>query len=1113
MSDYVDISRENTTAMSAPTSNIPAGTALKSNMPTYDTLKRQLAEASLLVDDIVLKNYLSRLTEFKVVPLDDSLKKISDIRLFKINEMVYQNDEYSTYKFASVFNSVQNLNCGVFIIADSDGKKTDFYMGVRSLDDKRTTKSLKDTLRNALIGQFPGVKTVDLLDPASESFLANIQSKNIAAVSCVAQNKDEQFNDNERFIQGLEKLALAMQGQRYTTVVLAKSTPKEQLSETRRAYETIYTKLSPFANMQLSYGTNTALNISDAFSNGTTTGTSHTTNHSTQTGISYSKGTTENYSETKTEAKAMLAKGIGSALLGVAGIVAAPLTGGASLVAAGGIMAAQVGLSAINPKSVTKGVSTSENFAENTSETSGESDSTNESKSENYTQTKGLTSSSSDNMQLTMQNKTILNTLERIDKQLERIDECESLGMWECAAYFLSDSQETAEMAAGTYKALMKGEKSGVETSAVNFWGGNLKQLPAEKRNTLERQLPLLREYITNFIHPVFEYRSNSAIVPVTASSLVSGNELAIQMGLPRKSVCGFPVIEHADFGKEVVKYNQKKSSNNFILGKVFSMGSENETEVRFDRDSLTMHTFITGSTGSGKSNTVYEILNQLRNVYGIPFLVVEPAKGEYKNVFGQFNDVKVYGTNPKKSSLLRINPFRFPSDIHVLEHLDRLVELFNVCWPMYAAMPAILKEAMEKAYVAVGWNIGTSENPKGEVFPNFSDLLEQIESVINESKYSADSKGDYSGALCTRVRSLTNGLNGQIFTSVDLTDEELFDKSAIVDLSRVGSTETKSLIMGLLVMKLNEYRMTSGMINSPLTHVTVLEEAHNLLKRTSTEQSAESSNLLGKSVELLANSIAEMRTYGEGFIIADQSPGLLDMSVIRNTNTKIILRLPEQSDRELVGLAASLSKEQIKELSKLERGVAAIYQNNWVEPVLVKINKCGVDERPYNGTDNFAANDVQKVWQQLIYLLLQGRVRERLDFDIDEIERNVEALVLSTSNREFIEEQIDEFRTDGKLALWDEYNFHKLSRRLTNLFGVRGRVENAAATATDNDELTEKLSSIVKSFVPNATKQFTITLSQCFMKDLSSGEDEPEEREKIYKQWVDAVKERSAKI
>ncbi|WP_281884882.1 ATP-binding protein [Paenibacillus sp. YYML68] len=1074
----------------------------KSNVPSYEALKGQLTEASILVDDIVLKNYLTKLTDLEILPLPDSLKQISDIRLFKITEMVYQNNEYSTYKFASVFNAVQSLNCGLFVIADSNGQKTDFYMGVRALDDKRTTKSLKDTLRNALRGQFPGVKTEDLLDSAAEDFLAGIQSGNIASVSCVANNKDAEFTDNDRFIQGLDKLVLAMQGQRYTAVVLAKSTPTAQLAETRRAYENMYTQLSPFANMQLSYGTNTAMNVSNAFSQGTTTGTSHSTNRSTQTGTSRSTSLTINESETKTDTATMVIKGAGAALLGAASIVTAPLTGGASLVAAGAIMAGHVGLSAINSKSTTKGTSTNESYSSSSSETFGESNTTNESTSENSTMTMGLASGTSDNMQLTMQNKTLINTLERIDQQLKRIDECESLGMWECATYFLSDSQETAEMAASTYRALMKGEKSGVETSAINFWG---------RQHT--KQIPMLREYITNFIHPVFTYQSHSTRLPVTASSLVSGNELAIQMGLPRKSVCGFPVIEHADFGREVVKYNQRRNrESSFILGNVFSMGSETNTEVRLDRDSMTMHTFVTGSTGSGKSNTVYELLKQLRNVYDIPFLVVEPAKGEYKNIFGQFADVSVYGTNPKKNDLLRINPFRFPSDIHVLEHLDRLVELFNVCWPMYAAMPAILKEAMERSYTCVGWNLSASENPKGDLYPNFADVLEQIENVINESQYSSDSKGDYSGALCTRVRSLTNGLNGLIFTSDDLTDTELFDKRVIVDLSRVGSTETKSLIMGLLVMKLNEYRMTTGQTNSPLKHITVLEEAHVLLKRTSSEQSAESSNLLGKSVEMLSNSIAEMRTYGEGFIIADQSPGLLDMSVIRNTNTKIILRLPERSDRELVGYAANLDEEQIAELSKLERGVAAIYQNDWAEPVLVKVNKCGIDEKQYNSKVIDTLADARKVWTQLLSLLIQGRVSERLDFNLCEIESGLTLLHLSSQNREFVEEQIIEYQTEGQLSLWSPTEFIKLSRRITGLLGVRVQVESFVTTSVNNTELTRRLATLVEQFVSPASEEVILAISQCLMKDISAQQEESEIRERIYMQWIDDVKVSFAK-
>jgi hypothetical protein len=168
-----------------------------------------------------------------------------------------------------------------------------------------------------------------------------------------------------------------------------------------------------------------------------------------------------------------------------------------------------------------------------------------------------------------------------------------------------------------------------------------------------------------------------------------------------------------------------------------------------------------------------------------------------------------------------------------------------------------------------------------------------------------------------------------------------LFNENTIVDLSRIGSAETKALLMGVLILKLGEFRQsTSGGTNLPLKHITIIEEAHNLLKRTSTEQGQESSNVQGKSVEMISNSIAEMRTYGEGFIIVDQSPTAVDISTIKNTNTKIIMRLPEFGDCEAVGRSVGLNDDQIAELSRLDKGVAAVYQNNWLETVLTQIDK-----------------------------------------------------------------------------------------------------------------------------------------------------------------------------
>lgn len=248
---------------------------------------------------------------------------------------------------------------------------------------------------------------------------------------------------------------------------------------------------------------------------------------------------------------------------------------------------------------------------------------------------------------------------------------------------------------------------------------------------------------------------------------------------------------------------------------------------------------------------------------------------------------------------------------------------------------------------------------------------MDCLREVIEKSDYSAEVKSNYEGSLVTRVESLTTGLNGQIFVANEIDDKKLFEENTIIDLSRVGSAETKSIIMGILIIRLQEIRLSAGGINLPLKHVTILEEAHNLLKKTSTEQSDESSNLTGRSVEMISSAIAEMRSFGEGFIIVDQAPGLLDMSAIRNTNIKIIMHLPDLSDRELAGRAIGLNDEQIVELSKLPSGVAAIYQNNWVEPVLCKIDYYEVHQKEYRCRDDVKSeNQIDLITDIVKYLI-----------------------------------------------------------------------------------------------------------------------------------------------
>lgn len=974
--------------------------------PSYTKFVSNYQAALKLVDDLVLKNYVSDISNMDIVPLSEETlqNNISkNVDFFKVTEMVYEKDEPATYKFASVFNALPISNSTIFVIMDSDGFKTNFYMGVRSLDKERTITSLKNTVENAIKGQFPGTKTVSnyTVDEINR-ILDGVKAKSVSAVSCVANNKLRENASNQSFVQGLEKLVLSMQGKKYTGIVIANGTPQAQLRELRKGYETIYTQLSAFATAQINYTNNSSSNYSVSESEGSSQSKSHSVNLSE----SETTGSSKSHSESpvrKLNAIACAASSLGMAL--------APFTGAGSMIIGSMVSTGLMLTDTLKNKNETNSTSTNESKSKSVSNTTGTTDSANHSTSKSMGKTEG----DSKGTTLTFHDKSIENTLERIDKQLKRINEFESLGMYECAAYFLSDDPCSAEIAASTYKSIMRGENSGVEVAAINSWG-----------DYQQDKTEMIAKYVKNFIHPVFKYEGAVGNIEVTPCSLVSGNELAIHMGLPRRSVCGLPVIEHADFGKEIVTYNDNnknkssKEETKINLGKIFNMGSEVEnSKVTLNTNSLTMHTFVTGSTGCGKSNTIYEMLRQIDNL-GLTYMVIEPAKGEYKNVFGILPGVKVYGSNKQYTDILRINPFKFPKGVHILEHIDRLVEIFNVCWPMYAAMPAVLKDAVLQAYESCGWDLVESENSySDELFPTFADLLKELIVVIQNSDYSEEVKSNYSGSLVTRIKSLTNGINGQIFSSNEIDNNELFDKKVIVDISRIGSAETKSLIMGILIMRLSEHRMSNANeMNSPLRHVTILEEAHNILKRTSTEQNEEGSNVAGKSVEMISNAIAEMRTYGEGFIIADQSPSAVDISAIRNTNTKIIMRLPDEQDRRLAGKSAGLKDNQLDEIAKLPKGVAVVYQNDWIEPVLCKIGRysgkeCLYQKDPTISDDPF----IYENKKMLVKNLLHKNAGEKLDMTIGCLTEMLLGMEISTNAKI---KAIKAFRVNGKCSVDD---------------------------------------------------------------------------------------------
>lgn len=1090
--------------------------------------------------------------------------RATDMRVFRIERIVQNNKQSVLESTAAAYTALGAAGYAVFLFLRSDGYETELFIGTRGEPGKMLGQNSGDLLRETFRGHFPGsalhplkLPEVNVLFDQMEAEKENA-SASITAVTGVPALSTE---NRDHFMQGLERFIDAAENHVYQALILADPVSSQSLDVIRTGYEQVATQLSPLAKLSLSYGEQDSdsigLNISQGLSNslgqslgltetrgtshniGTsssnttgssrTVGTSTSENRGTSTSFGMQAGRSIGESITTSVAKTIsggCSMGIGGSLLfgGLGSMVGGPL-GYIVGSAVGSVLQGSLNIGASRTTSTAHSINKGQNLGVNAnygvnnstghasnesrttsqSTTHGNSESHGTSRSEatarthtntqtaNSTRGQSLnqTNGSSRQMSIETVDKTIEQLLGKIDHHLQRIDEAKTYGGWNTAAYFIGDSSASSEALASIFLGLIRGNKSSHEDFALTTWTSSDKSA--------------VINWLSRLSHPELQsgFDRRVPVSFVTPATLVSGKEMAIQLSLPRRSTSTVSVVETQVFGRKVQRLDGLSpvtdAKRMLELGHIRHLWENLPQTIKLDMDQLSSHVFVSGSTGAGKSNTLYEMLEQISKA-GIPFLVIEPAKGEYKNVFGQRPDVSVLGTNPAHSAMLRINPFCFPAGIHVLEHVDRLIEIFNVCWPMYAAMPAVLKDAILQAYQNCGWDLETSRNRYSEgLFPTFADLLATLEEVIADSAYSPESKGNYTGALCTRIKSLTNGLNGQLFGTGETDNTVLFDSNVIVDLSRIGSVETKALIMGILIMRLSEHRMASGGMNLPLQHITVLEEAHNILKR-SPEIGNEESSLVGKSVEMLTNAIAEMRTYGEGFIIVDQSPHAVDIAAIRNTNTKIIMRLPDEADRRLLGKSVALSDDQLEEIARLPKGVAIVYQNDWLEPVLCQISKFHGKETPYHYHPD-TKNSISRYDfnLQLARMLLSTHLVASAKVDINLLQHGLSMLPFPSHIKISLLKAVEEYRNTHSLDLHKTNSFDRLAGLLVDALGCRSTVRRIVEQVNDYTQLRRLLRDLVLEYIPGASVDLALAAEHCMMKDYSV---QHEHNIDIYSAW-----------
>ena len=428
---------------------------------------------------------------------------------------------------------------------------------------------------------------------------------------------------------------------------------------------------------------------------------------------------------------------------------------------------------------------------------------------------------------------------------------------------------------------------------------------------------------------------------------LLTTSEVAALARLPNQEFQGYRMKDRVRFAVASPESALPDSGQKMLnLGSILDEGRKTGAWYKMEADSLCKHAFVAGVPGQGKTQTCFYLLHQLWEQFRIPWLVLEPSsKSEYRQLLAStaFKDeLQVFTCGHEGIAPIRVNPLEVLPGIHVQTQIDTLQTLLNSAFAWVPPMPTVLNKALHRVYRDMGWDLAYGNHPRGyipDVQPTLDDLIATVERLCSELGYSAEVTGNIRAGLQTRLSSLTEGGKGLMLNSrISMPMEELLARPTVLELSAIGDDDEKAFVLGVILLKLAQLRQSEGLSRTGLRHVTVVEEAHRLLKAVPETVGTESANSRGKFVEAFCNILAEFRAYGEGIVIVDQIPEKLAPDVIKNTNLKIVHRLVAKGDRELVGGAMNLTETQQRHLAALRPGEAIVYSETREYPYLVQV-------------------------------------------------------------------------------------------------------------------------------------------------------------------------------
>lgn len=348
---------------------------------------------------------------------------------------------------------------------------------------------------------------------------------------------------------------------------------------------------------------------------------------------------------------------------------------------------------------------------------------------------------------------------------------------------------------------------------------------------------------------------------------------------------------------------------------------------VYFPLKNLPKHAFLAGVPGSGKTNSMLHLVTTLYSKFDIPFLILEPAKQEYRALVNkpEMRGTTVFSPSSGTKFLIHINPFQFPLKMSLAEHIRNVINVFEGSFSMDPPMPFLLDRAIERVYRDKGWlpymiNQGTLP------YPTMGELYDTLEQILEETDYEGEIKGNLKSVLQVRIGSLLSREMGDVFNVAESTmaPEEWLTRPVVIELEAMGSGPANflTLMLSTLIretLKVNPLKRKDG--SKKPRHVIFFEEAHNLIGPKAEKEAGENANPKIAATAFVVKMLAEVRALNEAIIIADQLPTAMAPEVIKNTSLKLGHRMTSQDDRQLLGSTMSADDVQLERMATFTTG------------------------------------------------------------------------------------------------------------------------------------------------------------------------------------------------